>query len=425
MTHYVLDARTATPHFPGIGRYVTNLAAALTPLLAADERLTILHHPEHPPALPDSPAMTLVPVAISPFALAQQWQIPRLLRGFASREQGSGIRGQESGVRSESAAAQHPSSVVGRRSSVVRRPSSGVLYHSGYNLMPYAPGVPTVLTLYDLIPLLMPEQSSGRARLLARWANVLALRAARVALAISEATRRDYLAHFRVPPERIITAPLAADPAFRPQPAAAITALRARYVLPERYVLYLGSNKPHKNLVGLVEAWRIANQRISESANHISRITFHASRLVIAGAWDDRYPEAKQRVTALELGDSVMFLGPVAEADLPALYAGAELFVFPSLYEGFGFPVLEAMACGTPVICSNVSSLPEVAGTAALQIDPRNTDALAAAMDRVLGDAALRQQIRQEGLAQAGRFSWTRTAQQTLDAYRRVLNEAN
>ena len=231
MTHYVLDARTATPYFPGIGRYMTNLAAALAPLLAADERLTILHHPDHPPALPDSPAVTLVPVAISPFALAQQWQIPRLLRGFASRE-------QESGVRSQNPAAHH-------QSSVVRRPASGVLYHSGYNLMPYAPGVPTVLTLYDLIPLLMPEQSSGRARLLARWANILALRAARVALAISEATRRDYQAHFRVPAKRIITAPLAADPAFRPQPDAAFAALRARYALPERYVLYLGSNKPH------------------------------------------------------------------------------------------------------------------------------------------------------------------------------------
>ena len=420
MTNYVLDARTATPHFPGIGRYVTNLAAALAPLLASDERLTILHHPDHPLTLPDSPAVTLVPVAISPFALAQQWQIPRLLRGFVSREQESGIRSQESEVRSERVAAQPRSSVVGRRSSV--------LYHSGYNLMPYVPGVPTVLTLYDLIPLLMPEQSSGRARLLARWANVLALRAASVALAISEATRADYLAHFRVPPERIVTAPLAADPAFRPQSDDAIAALRARLALPERYVLYLGSNKPHKNLVGLVEAWRIANQQISKSANHIpasqqipdhvSRFTFHASRLVIAGAWDERYPEAKQRVTALGLNDSVMFLGPVAEADLPALYAGAELFVFPSLYEGFGLPVLEAMACGTPVICSNVSSLPEVAGTAALQVDPRDTDALAAAMDRVLGDEALAEELRQRGLQQAARFTWAQTAQQTLAVYR-------
>jgi len=436
MTHYILDARTATPHFPGIGRYVTSLAAALAPLLASDERLTILHHPDHPPALLDSPAVTLVPVAISPFALAQQWQIPRLLRGFVSREQDAHRAGGRTPY-GRGAAAQPRSSVVGRR-------SSSVLYHSGYNLMPYAPGVPTVLTVYDVIPLLMPEQSSGRARLLARWANILALRAARVALAISEATRRDYLAHFRVPAERIITAPLAADPAFRPQPDDAIAALRARYALPERYVLYLGSNKPHKNLVGLVEAWKIANrksanQQINESANHAphtthhgsrltfdaSRITHHGSRLVIAGAWDDRYPEAKQRVAALGLSDNVMFLGPVAEADLPALYAGAELFVFPSLYEGFGFPVLEAMACGTPVICSNVSSLPEVAGSAALQVNPRDSDALAVAMDRVLGDAALRQEMRQEGLAQAGRFSWTRTAQQTLAAYRRVLHESN
>ncbi|MCU0501485.1 MAG: glycosyltransferase, partial [Anaerolineae bacterium] len=235
MTNYVLDARTATPHFPGIGRYMSNLAAALVPLLAPDERLTILHHPDHPPALPDSTAVTLVPVNVSPFALAQQWQIPRLVRSLASgeretggrnqgagdrrqeaggRNQGTGVRGQESGGRSENAAAQPRSPVPLRSASgtiVVGHPSS-VLYHSGYNLMPYAPGAPTVLTLYDLIPLLMPEQSSGRARLLARWANVLALRTARVALAISEATRRDYLAHFRVPAERIVTAPLAADP---------------------------------------------------------------------------------------------------------------------------------------------------------------------------------------------------------------------
>ncbi len=319
MTNYVLDARTATPHFPGIGRYVTNLARELIPLLASDERLTILHVPSHPLTLPSSPAVALLSVAAGPFGLAQQWQIPRLLRRL-----------------------------------------SADLYHSAYIAMPYAPGMPTVLTVYDLIPLLYPEQSSRRARHLAHLTNSLALRAANVVLAISEATRADYLAHFRVPAERIVTAPLAADPAFRPQSDATVAALRARLALPERYVLYLGSNKPHKNLVGLMEAWKIANQQIPD---HVSRFTFHASRLLIAGAWDERYPEAKQRVAALELGDSVTFLGPVAEADLPALYAGAELFVFPSLYEGFGFPVLEAMACGTPVICSHTSSsLPEVAG---------------------------------------------------------------
>jgi alpha-1,3-rhamnosyl/mannosyltransferase len=120
------------------------------------------------------------------------------------------------------------------------------------------------------------------------------------------------------------------------------------------------------------------------------------------------------------LADRVVFLGPVAEAELPALYTGAELFVFPSLYEGFGLPVLEAMACGTPVVCSNVSSLPEVAGDAACQVNPLAVDELAAAIGRVLGDAALRQQMRERGLAQAARFSWTRTAQETLAVYRQI-----
>jgi alpha-1,3-rhamnosyl/mannosyltransferase len=182
----------------------------------------------------------------------------------------------------------------------------------------------------------------------------------------------------------------------------------SRLTLPENYILYFGSNKPHKNLVRLIEAWQIANRK-SQIANH---------ELVIAGAWDARYPEAKRRAEELDLADKVSLLGPVAEADLPALYAGAELFVFPSLYEGFGLPVLEAMACGAPVVCSNVSSLPEVAGDAALLVDPLDMDALAAAIVRVLGDEALRSEMRQRGLQQAGRFTWAQTAQQTLEIYR-------
>ena len=233
--------------------------------------------------------------------------------------------------------------------------------------MPYRPGAATVLTVYDLIPLLFPQHSTARARLLFRWATALALRAADRVIAISAATRRDLLAHFRVPPDRVVAIPLAADPAFRPQPADAIAALRNRHHLPPGYVLYLGSNKPHKNLMRLVEAWEIANRK-SEIVNRKPVLSLVegsqiANRtLVMAGAWDARYPEARARAQTLGLGDRIRWLGPVAEAELPALYAGASLFVFPSLYEGFGLPVLEAMACGTPVICSNVSSLPEVAG---------------------------------------------------------------
>ena len=379
MPHFVLDARTATPHFPGIGRYVTNLARAMAPLLAADERLTILHDPAHQLPLAASAAVQIqrMPVGASPFSLAQQLELPRLLRHLGAD-----------------------------------------LYHSAYFLMPYAPrpqGAPTLLTVYDLIPLLMPQQSTLRARVLARWATRLALRAARYVIAISEATRRDYLAHFHLQPEKIQAIPLAADPAFCPQPPTAIAAAGARYRLPEHYLFYLGSNKPHKNLERLVEAWALLQPRSS------APLAGQPTPLVVAGAWDDRYPEARRRAVALSLERQVLWLGPVPEADLPSLYSGALLFVFPSLYEGFGLPVLEAMACGTPVVCSNISSLPEVAGDAALLVNPADTQDLARAMRAALDDESLRQHMREKGLRRAQDFSWLQTAQRTLQTYRASL----
>jgi glycosyltransferase involved in cell wall biosynthesis len=139
---------------------------------------------------------------------------------------------------------------------------------------------------------------------------------------------------------------------------------------------------------------------------------------VIAGAWDDRYPEARQRASALSLAGEIHWLGKIPEADLPALYTGALLFVFPSLYEGFGLPVLEAMACGTPVVCSSSSSLPEVAGDAALLADPLDTEKLAWTMRLALEDEHLRQDLREKGLRRARDFSWPRTARVTLETYR-------
>ncbi|MGQ9489415.1 MAG: glycosyltransferase family 4 protein [Anaerolineae bacterium] len=438
MPHYILDARTATPHFPGIGRYVANLAANLIPLLAADERLTILYDPAHPLALPPSEAVRLVPAPVSPFSLRQQWALPQLIRELggcsgpeAARRPPSGLAGL-SGPGEEPAEASIPANGPGGQLAKASIPAdglgeepakasipaqhprghgtsaAGVIYHSPYYLMPYRPGAATVLTVYDLIPLRHPEHSTARARLLFRWATALALRTARVVIAISDFTRRDFLAEFHLAPEHIAAIPLAADPIFRPQPAEAVAAVRARYNLPAQYALYVGSNKPHKNLVRLLEAWQMAH----------GAWPMADSRLVIAGAWDARYPEAKERAEALGLGDQVMFLGPVAEADLPALYAGATLFVFPSLYEGFGLPVLEAMACGTPVICARGSSLPEVAGDAAWLVDPLDVAGLAEALARLWSDPALRAGLQQRGLAQAQRFSWQATAQQTLLCYR-------
>ncbi len=364
----VLDARTATDHFPGIGRYVVSLSRALT-RIAPDLDLTLLYNPTANATrttLPDLPRLVCV---ASPFSIQQQWIVPTILRQARAK-----------------------------------------LYHSPYYLMPYLPNVPSVITCYDLIPLIHPEYYTVSQGLIYRLAHYLALRAAHVILAISEATKADLVRIFHVDPRRVLVTPLAADASFAPCSRVQVDALRLKYALPERYGLYLGSNKPHKNLMRLVQAWKMANGK-----RQISN-----TQLVIAGQWDERYPEARRLAEELGLKDQVIFAGAVEENDLPALYNGATLFVFPSLYEGFGLPVLEAMACGTPVVCSNASSLPEVAGEAASLVDPLQTDALAGAISRILHDQELRQAMRQKGLMQATQFSWQRTAQTTWQIYGKV-----
>ena len=398
MSAFVLDARTATPHYPGIGRYVASLAAAMAPQLDRNEKLILLVDPHRQPSIAGA---RMDPAAASPFSLAQQWSIPAHLRGLGA-----------------------------------------AVYHSPYYLMPYRPGVPALLTVYDLIPLRHPQHSSARARLLFRWATRLALRTARHVIAITETARQDFISEFGLPPERITAIPLAADPAFRPQGAQAVAALREQYGLPERFALYVGSNKPHKNLVGLVAAWaggaeadgdrQLKPPRFSKPRrfNESHDGGFGDAELVIAGAWDERYPEARQLARSLEV-PGIRWLGPVPEADLPSLYSAATVFVFPSLFEGFGLPVIEAMACGTPVVCSNVTSLPEVAGGAAILFDPiappavetLHATSLQTALERVLDDDALRAELREKGLARAAQFSWQVTATHTLELYRRFATQ--
>ena len=365
-----LDARTAGDHFPGIGRYTVNLARALGPLLAGEDRLLLLRDPgprsrwDLAPLAGDRVEVWDAPA--SPFALRQQWQLPPLLR------------------------------------------RQGVdLYHSPYYLMPFYPGVPSVVTIHDLIPLRYPRLFSPVQRLIFAFAIRLAVRAARIVVAVSAATARDLQEMLSLPVDRIALIPEGVDPIFRPQGPAAIAAVRAHHALPESYALYVGSNKPHKNLVRLVEAWAGLRSRDVP--------------LVTAGAWDPRYPEARDLAGRLGLGSAVRFLGPVEDGDLPALYSGARLFVLASDYEGFGLPVLEAMACGTPVACSRRGSLPEVAGSAALLFDPSSVEAIRDALDAVLADSQRREELSRLGLEQAARFTWDAAARATITAYRRVL----
>ncbi len=381
MSQYILDARTAVPHFPGIGRYVSNLAPALTPLLTDGESLTILETPtasargDTSISAPDldrapRPPITTVTAPVTPFDIRQQWRIPFLLKRL--------------------------------------RADGAALYHSPYYIMPYRTGLPTLLTFYDVIPLKFPQSVPTRARLFFRLAASLALRAADRVAAISNAARSDLVSYFPVPASKVSVTPLGAGPEYRPRTASQANRVRQKYHLPNEFLLYLGINKPHKNLPTLIDAY----------AQIASR---HAPPLVIAGAWDNRYPQPKQRAARHQLGDAVRFLGPVDERDLPALYSAATLFVFPSLYEGFGLPVLEAMACGTPVTCSNTASLAEVTSEAALLFDPHSTAEIRDALAELIEDGSQRARRSEQGLAQAGRYSWQATAAATLQCYRQLL----
>lgn len=267
----------------------------------------------------------------------------------------------------------------------------------------YAP-CPTVVLVPDMIYHRFPEQWAWSDQAYFRLAvSGLTSRATLIA-ALSEATRRDLLALVGVPAERVEVVYPGVPAGFRPvDPAEA----RARHGLERPYILCVSSDHPRKNLPGMLAAF----EAVAAEAPH---------DLALAGpsAW------ASERIGALvaasPFGTRIRRLGVVPEADLVALYSGADLFVLPALYEGFGFPVLEAMACGCPTITSDVSSLPEVAGDAAILTPPGDTTALAAAMRRALGDAALRAELSRGGLAQARRFSWRRAADQTLSLLERA-----
>jgi alpha-1,3-rhamnosyl/mannosyltransferase len=243
-----------------------------------------------------------------------------------------------------------------------------------------------------------------------RVAHRIAARVSSCIIAISKSTKSDLTKYLSIDGRKISAIPLAADKAFNPQPIDTIKVARSRYDLPSRYCLYVGTNKPHKNLSGLLNAWKILHDK--------KALEDHS--LVIAGQWDPRYPEAKRFVLASGLSTVVTFTGEVSEEHLPALYSGATIFVQPSLYEGFGLPIIEAMACGVAVACSNTSSLPEVAGDAAILFNPNDIKSIADTLGTLLADSNRRNSLRQESIRQASTFSWQQTARRTIDIYRRV-----
>ena len=265
-----------------------------------------------------------------------------------------------------------------------------------------------VATVHDVIPLLLPETFTLRHRLVARTALARIRRRVDLAIVPSRAVKDDVVQRLGLPCERVVVTPEACEPRFRPASAQAIEEAAARYRLPPRYLLAVGVQDPRKNLAALLRAFA----RLRQSGGVDAEL-----HLVLAGARGGLDAPLVRTVRSLGLDPVVRFPGFIDDDDLPAVYSGAALFVFPSLYEGFGLPVLEAMACGVPVVASDAASLPEVAGDAAMLVAPRDVDGLAAAIAQGLRDDGLRKRLRAAGLARARQFSWKTTARQTLDAY--------
>jgi glycosyltransferase involved in cell wall biosynthesis len=193
-------------------------------------------------------------------------------------------------------------------------------------------------------------------------------------------------------------------------PQAQVEAFKAQQGLPQGFILFIGTIEPRKNVAALIKAYAAWRRRAGQ-----------APKLIIGGGKGWYYGQVFALVESLGLRDDVIFPGYLPQADLPMWYNAATIFVYPSLFEGFGLPVLEAMACGTPVITSKASSLPEVAGEAGMLVDPTDVDNLSYALERVFNDLTLRDSMRQKGLAQSAKFSWHKAATETLEVYQRTL----
>jgi len=271
-----------------------------------------------------------------------------------------------------------------------------------------------VVTVHDLGYHYYPEAHTLFQNAYLRWSTRYNARTASRVLADSEATCQDLIRYYQIPEEKIrVVYPGRDESLARVTDPATLSAVSARYGLFGPYLLYVGTLHPRKNLARLVQAFASLPDSL--------RSQFPGLRLVLAGQKGWLYQDIMDQVHKLGLKSRVVLTGYVPDEDLPALLSGALAFAFPSLYEGFGFPVLEAMACGVPVVCSDSSSLPEVAGDAALLVDPLDIDALAGALAQVMVDEGLRRRLVGRGFQRIQRFSWRRCAQETWQVLADVL----
>ena len=372
----VLDGRFIQDHFPGIARYTFNLARALGDVRGDDE-VIVLIDPTAPNRrydlgqLPTAGGVVLRPIRAPVFGLAGLLRLGLTLRDV--------------------------------------RPD---VFHSPYVLRsPFFRG-PSVVTVFDLIAehpsMLAPSGVRFRLRReFFRRVVGLAVRTSTRVIVPSRATAKDLAARHHQAQSKIRVIPLGVDPIFRPAVSTATAALREHYHLPEHFILCVGINKPHKNLLGLVRC--LQDPRLARVS------------LVSAGPIDSRYRGASQWAQACGLSGRVMELGAIPDSALSDLYSAAEVLVCPSFDEGFGLTPLEAMACGTPVVSSNRGSLPEVVGDAGILVDPTDQVQLAGAIRQILDDPLLADRLRAAGFRQAAKFTWANAGRATIEVYREVV----
>lgn len=375
-----IDARWIFPAVSGVGRVTEKLIFHLAGIDRENEYYLFFNDPDllekYSRRWRDNPRFHPVPVPWGIFAPGGQWGIPARIRKLELD-----------------------------------------VFHSTNYFLPLflRPGVKAVATVHDLIPLKFPHFTprAWKTRLHPLFRRILSRsvkRADRV-ITVSGHTRRDLVADLDLPEEKIAVVYNGIDRAYRPLgEAESRERIDRRLGFAGSFLLYVGRFDPYKNVVGLIRAFE-----------RFLRGRSDGPRLVLAGHPDPRYPQAKAAVFELQLGSRVVFLDGVEEEELVALYNRARILVLPSLYEGFGLPPLEAMACGTPVIVSDRGSLPEVVGEAGMIVDPDNPTALASAIGDLWDSDELRSSLRERGLVRAAEFSWKRTAEETLEVYRQLV----
>ncbi len=384
--HIGLDLGACTTTYGGIGRYAEELARALLAPASSGEYLDelVLFAGDRPP-------------------------------GWLSQRLRPGREGGPLDVRVETRYAHRGHPTV--RANIFLGPMlarMGIqVFHSPDTLgfpLTSGRGIALVATIHDLIPWMFPQAVTRKHRWIRCAILPFVVRRADRVIVDSHATSRDLLELFPEAARKVRIVHLGVDSRFAPAPPQAVAALRSRLGLPTEYLLYVGVLSPRKNLERVFEAYALLQGGKED-----------LPPLVIAGKPGWLWRPIMRKVSDLGLQTRVVFCGFVPDEALPALLSGATLFLLPSLYEGFGLPVLEAMACGTPVVTSDCSSLPEVAGEAAVLVNPRSSEAIADGIRRLLGDASYRAELARRGLERARAFRWEDTARNTVAVYREAL----